>query len=108
MGEVRKIINDCDFLGSATAGVEDEYDCLVAPLTTLLVKKTNREILRSFVEKRLSQHFGMKDASLTGNLETVLDKLISLQDVCNQNLSSASSAPFQFRQSQVPHLQLLH
>jgi hypothetical protein len=24
MSEVRKIINDCDFLGSVTAGVEDE------------------------------------------------------------------------------------
>ena len=53
MSEVRKIINDCDLLGSAIAGVEDEYDCLVAPLTNLLVKKTNREILRSFIEEHL-------------------------------------------------------
>jgi hypothetical protein len=80
MSEVRTIIKDWDSLGSAIAGVEDEYDCLVGPLTNLLVKKSNREILRSSIEEHLSHHFGLEDASFTGDLETVLDKLMALQE----------------------------
>jgi hypothetical protein len=37
-------------------------------LSNLLIKKTNRDLLRSIIEEYLRQHFGIKDASLTGVL----------------------------------------
>jgi hypothetical protein len=77
--EVRKIINEWDFLSAAALGVKDEYDCIVGPLTSLLVKGASRDILRNSVERELKNHFGSIGAYSKDSLEKTLDKLMVLQ-----------------------------
>jgi hypothetical protein len=80
MDEVRHIINEWDFLAAAALGVNDEYDCLVASLTSLIAKRADRATLRDFIEKDLADHFGVQNAYSKDNLEIVLDKLLALEE----------------------------
>lgn len=81
MNEVREIVREWDVLGVADIAPEDEYDCLVGPLTSLVAKGASRDELRAFMEKDMNGHFGLTDQEYNkDSLENALNKLLILQN----------------------------
>jgi hypothetical protein len=76
--QIREILNEWDFLGSADV-VDDEYDCMISPLTAMLLKGSSKEELESFLRKALAEHFGMEHYSLSSDLRSVALKLALLR-----------------------------
>lgn len=58
---LRYILNQWDPIGVAGI-VQDEYDCLLAPLLTLLLQGANRAQLSQFLWSEVQDHFGLDPA----------------------------------------------
>lgn len=76
--KINIILNEWDFIGVADA-VDDEYDCFVEPLATLLTAKSSRSDVKNYIEKELKEHFGMENIYNKESLEKTLDKLMALE-----------------------------
>ncbi|MFG2677411.1 hypothetical protein [Streptomyces sp. NPDC048392] len=55
---LRHLLNEWDPIGVADL-VEDEYDCLIAPLLNRLRNGADRAELRGFLHHELTDHFGL-------------------------------------------------
>lgn len=55
---LRRLLNDWDPIGVADL-VDDEYDCLLAPLSTRLAQDATRASLAGFLRSALHDHFGL-------------------------------------------------
>jgi hypothetical protein len=80
MLRVKEVFNEWDFLGVVGAGPEDEYDCLVGPVTRFVSEKRKRDEIKAFIEKELDEHFGLSGNYSRDNLNQTLDKLMRLQE----------------------------
>lgn len=56
---LRDILNAWDPIGVAEWEVDDEYDCLLAPIVGKLVHGASARDLRKFIDAELSGHFGL-------------------------------------------------
>ena len=60
MAEVRSRVWRWDPVGLAgLGGPEDEYDCLIAPITSWLITETPPRYLAERLESEIAQHFGV-------------------------------------------------
>ena len=59
--ELIHLLNTWDFLGVLPfkGGPKDEYDCLIAPIFSLMRKGADSDKLTSFLTKELNDHFGI-------------------------------------------------
>ncbi|CAM5719250.1 hypothetical protein [Streptomyces fumanus] len=55
---LRRLLNEWDPLGVAD-DVQDEYDCLIVPILTLLRSGADRTKLHDFLDTELTEHFGL-------------------------------------------------
>ena len=55
---LRALLNEWDFLGVADV-VDDEYDCMVAPVLALLRDGAGRAEIGAFLIAELTDHFGL-------------------------------------------------
>ena len=60
---LRYLLNEWDFLGVAEL-VDDEYDCMMGPLLSLLSRGAGRAQLGEFLWRELEDHFGLSDPAL--------------------------------------------
>ncbi|WP_371678096.1 hypothetical protein [Streptomyces sp. NBC_01276] len=58
---LRGLLNEWDPIGVADA-VDDEYDCLLAPLLGRLCKGADRAEIEAFLRHELEDHFGISPA----------------------------------------------
>lgn len=58
--EIRSLVNDWDPIDLITYGApEDEYECVVGPLISLLEQSSTSEEIASFLECEFAEHFGV-------------------------------------------------
>ena len=59
--ELIRLLNTWDFIGVLPfkGGPKDEYDCLIAPIFSLMRKRADSDKLTSFLSKELKDHFGI-------------------------------------------------
>ncbi|MEU3514646.1 hypothetical protein ABZ770_05055 [Streptomyces sp. NPDC006654] len=55
---LRRLLNEWDPIGVADL-VQDEYDCLIAPILRRLRHGASRGALREFLSRELTDHFGL-------------------------------------------------
>lgn len=55
--ELRSLLNQWDPIGCAPP--PDEYDCLLLPLLSKLQSGSNEEFVTRFLDREMSDHFGM-------------------------------------------------
>jgi hypothetical protein len=58
--ELRALLNEWDFIGVVPDGRQTEYNCLMDPLLRRLESGQSAEDLARFLEKRISDHFGLE------------------------------------------------
>ena len=73
--ELRMILNEWNFLAVAIAGPQDEYDCMLGPLLTLLHNGADENEVRDFIKKERKEHFGLPEES--PSLEPTLQKIFT-------------------------------
>lgn len=61
LDELRSLLNDWDPIGCSPP--PDEYDCLLLPLFSKLHSGCNQEFITRFLDREISDHFGMNPQS---------------------------------------------
>jgi len=56
---LRRLLNAWDPIGVAEFEVDDEYDCLLGPITGRLSAGASRREVAAFVQGELTGHFGL-------------------------------------------------
>ncbi len=79
MEQVRDILNEWDFLSVVEIGPKDEYDCMIGPLVHILLKNSDREVIKEYILNELKSHFGLIDYEPGESLETAINKLAELR-----------------------------
>ena len=73
--DLRDLLNEWDPIGVADeVDVEDEYDCLLAPLWSRLTRGTTRALLSDYLCSELRDHFGLDPVYYDTDL--VADRLL--------------------------------
>jgi hypothetical protein len=62
-GELRRLLNEWDPIGVAD-DVQDEYDCMLAPLLQQLGSGAGRTEIGEFLRHELEDHFGLDPVGL--------------------------------------------
>lgn len=71
--ELRKILNEWDFLALGKSENDDEYDCIMNPILSLLQKGTSKTTIQIFIQKELQDHFNTNIAD--DELKSLIDKI---------------------------------
>ncbi|MFJ2016686.1 hypothetical protein [Streptomyces nodosus] len=62
--ELRHLLNEWDPIGLADDLVQDEYDCMLAPLLGLLCRGAGQTEIGEFLRHELEDHFGLNPLGL--------------------------------------------
>lgn len=72
---LRYLLNRWDFLGVAGI-VDDEYDCMIAPLLSRLMEGAGRAEIAEYLWYELQDHFGLGDPTPYGT-DQMADRLVA-------------------------------
>lgn len=63
--ELRRLLNQWDFIGVVDPDTNaDEYDCMIAPLLTLLTSGADTRQVQQFLDDEIAGHVGMSPSQL--------------------------------------------
>jgi hypothetical protein len=90
---LRYLLNEWDFLGVADF-VDDEYDCMIGPLLSLLLRGAGRAELGEYLWRELEGHFGLSDPAPYGT-DQMADRVASwwLPQLPNSDRRCPSRSP---------------